>query len=111
MWEQVIMRISNDWLAVGVELGTVRLIDLTAGDVQGALEALAARLSSRTVQIAHNVLAERPLDALVFTGTESVTRDVEVLDSQQLIHAVPPALLTMVRLRGPDRLIGGTGQS
>ena len=71
------MRISNDWLAVGVdglpaktvtlyrdtiakalheELGTVRLIDLTAGDVQGALEALAARLSSRTVQIAHNVL-------------------------------------------------------
>jgi len=67
----------DDWLAVGVnglsartvtlyrdtigkalreELGTVRLTDLTAGDVQGALAAQAARLSSRTVQIAHNVL-------------------------------------------------------
>jgi hypothetical protein len=67
----------DDWLAVGVdglsartvtlyrdtiakalreELGTVRLTELTAGDVQGALTALAARLSSRTVQIAHNVL-------------------------------------------------------
>ena len=67
----------DDWLAVGVdglsartvilyrdtigkalreELGTVRLTDLTAGDVQRALEALAARLSSRTVLIAHNVL-------------------------------------------------------
>ena len=67
----------DDWLAVGVdglsartvtlyrytiakalreELGTVRLTELTAGDVQGALAALAARLSSRTVQIAHNVL-------------------------------------------------------
>ena len=56
-------------------------------------------------------VAERPLDALVFTGTESITRDVEVLDSQQLIHAVPSALLMMVRLREPDSLIGGTGQS
>ena len=67
----------DDWLAVGVdglsartvalyrdtigkalreELGTVKLTDLTAGDVQGALAALAARSSSRTVQIAHNVL-------------------------------------------------------
>jgi integrase len=67
----------DDWLAVGVdglsartvtlyrdtiakalreELGTVRLAELTAGDVQRALAALAARLSSRTVQIAHNVL-------------------------------------------------------
>jgi integrase len=67
----------DEWLAVGVdglsartvtlyratiakalreELGTVRLTELTAGDVQGALGALAARLSSRTVQIAHNVL-------------------------------------------------------
>ena len=67
----------DDWLAVGVdglsartvtlyrdtigkalreELGTVRLTELTAGDVQGALAALAARLSSRTVQIAQNVL-------------------------------------------------------
>ena len=53
-------------------------------------------------------VAERPLDALVITGTESVTRDVEVLDSQQLIHAIPPELLMMGRLRGPDRLIGGS---
>jgi len=67
----------DDWLAVGMdglsartvtlyrdtigkalreELGKVRLTDLTAGDVQGALAALAARSSSRTVQIARNVL-------------------------------------------------------
>jgi integrase len=38
------------------ELGTVRLIDLTAGRVQAALRAMASRMSSRTVQIAHNVL-------------------------------------------------------
>ena len=67
----------DDWLAVGVdglsartvtlyrdtigkalreELGTVRLTDLTAGDVQVALAAMASRVSTRTVQIAHNVL-------------------------------------------------------
>jgi hypothetical protein len=67
----------DDWLAVGVdglsartvtlyrdtigkalreELGAVRLTDLTAGDVQKALTSMAARLSTRTVQIAHNVL-------------------------------------------------------
>ena len=67
----------DDWLAVGLdglsartvtlyrdtiakalreELGTVRLTDLTAGDVQGALAAMASRVSTRTVQIAHNVL-------------------------------------------------------
>jgi integrase len=33
-----------------------RLTELTAGDVQGALGVLASRLSTRTVQIAHNVL-------------------------------------------------------
>ena len=38
------------------ELGTVRLTDLTAGRVQAALRAMASRMSSRTVQIAHNVL-------------------------------------------------------
>ncbi len=38
------------------ELGSVRLTELTASDVQGALEAMAARLSTRTLQIAHNVL-------------------------------------------------------
>src|ERR1017187_9939118 len=42
--------------ALREELGSVRLTELTASDVQGALEALAARSSSRTVQIAHNVL-------------------------------------------------------
>ncbi len=38
------------------ELGSVRLTELTASDVQGALEAMAARLSTRALQIAHNVL-------------------------------------------------------
>jgi integrase len=42
--------------ALREELGAVRLTDLTAGDVQGALAALATRSSTRTVQIAHNVL-------------------------------------------------------
>jgi integrase len=67
----------EDWLAHGVgglsertvtlyrgtivkalteELGKVRLTELTASDVQRALTALAARSSTRTVQIAHNVL-------------------------------------------------------
>jgi integrase len=67
----------DDWLSVGVdglsartvslyqdtiakalreELGSARLTELTAGDVQGALGVLASRLSTRTVQIAHNVL-------------------------------------------------------
>ncbi len=43
--------------ALSEELGSVRLTELTASDVpHGALTALAARLSTRTVQIAHNVL-------------------------------------------------------
>ena len=67
----------DDWLAYGLdgvsartvtlyqgtivaalkeELGAVRLRDLTASRVQGALAAIAARMSSRTVQIARNVL-------------------------------------------------------
>jgi integrase len=67
----------EDWLAVGVdglsdrtvtlyrgtiakalvsELGSVRLTELTASDVHRALAAIGARASSRTVQIAHNVL-------------------------------------------------------
>jgi integrase len=67
----------DDWLAVGVdglsgrtvslyrdtigkalreELGQVRLTDLTAEDVRKALTAMASRSSTRTVQIAHNVL-------------------------------------------------------
>jgi len=67
----------DDWLAVGVdglsartvalyrdtigkalreELGTVKLTELTAADVQKALTSMASRVSTRTVQIAHNVL-------------------------------------------------------
>ena len=67
----------GDWLAHGLEdvsartvtlyqgtivpllseqLGTVKLKDLTAGDVQDALTAVAARMSTRTVQISRNVL-------------------------------------------------------
>ena len=67
----------EDWLAVGLdglsartgtlyrgtiakalreELGSVRLTDLTAADVQKALTSIASRMSTRTVQIAHNVL-------------------------------------------------------
>jgi integrase len=42
--------------ALNEELGSVRLTDLTASGVQRALTALAARSSTRTVQIAHNVL-------------------------------------------------------
>jgi integrase len=67
----------DDWLAVGLdglapatvtvyrntiakalreELGTVELTKLTAAAVQKALANLAARVSTRTVQMAHNVL-------------------------------------------------------
>ncbi len=42
--------------ALSEELGTVRLTDLTTGDVQATLTAMASPLSTRTVQIAHNVL-------------------------------------------------------
>ena len=42
--------------ALREELGSVKLTELTAADVQAALTAMASRLSSRTVQIAHNVL-------------------------------------------------------
>src|SRR6266849_6302593 len=42
--------------ALREELGSVRLTDLTAGAVQSALAATASQRSTRTVQIAHNVL-------------------------------------------------------
>ena len=42
--------------ALNEELGAVRLTELTASDVQRALAAMAPRLSTRTLQIAHNVL-------------------------------------------------------
>jgi integrase len=68
----------DDWLAQGLDdvsertvalyrdtitpmlraqLGNFRLWELTAGDVQAALTALASRVSTRTVQISRNVLA------------------------------------------------------
>jgi hypothetical protein len=42
--------------ALDEELGAVRLAELTASDVHKALAAMAARLSTRTLQIAYNVL-------------------------------------------------------
>lgn len=42
--------------ALREELGAVRLTALTASHVQGALKAIAARSSTRTVQMTHNVL-------------------------------------------------------
>ncbi len=42
--------------ALREQLGIVKLRDLTAGDVQNALTALASRTSTRTVQISRNVL-------------------------------------------------------
>lgn len=42
--------------ALREELGTVKLTSLTAGAVQKALANLATRRSTRTVQMAHNVL-------------------------------------------------------
>jgi integrase len=43
-------------LALREQLGTAKLRDLTAADVQSALTALAFRMSTRTVQISRNVL-------------------------------------------------------
>ena len=42
--------------ALREQLGTVRLRELTAGDVHGALTALAPPMSTRTIQISRNVL-------------------------------------------------------
>ena len=42
--------------ALRAHLGSVRLTELTAGDVEMALTAVAVRASTRTVQISHNVL-------------------------------------------------------
>jgi integrase len=42
--------------ALNEELGNIRLMELTASNVQGSLSALAGRSSTRRVQIAHNVL-------------------------------------------------------
>jgi len=42
--------------ALKEELGTVRLTSLTAGQVDTAMSALASRSTTRTVQMAHNVL-------------------------------------------------------
>ncbi len=42
--------------ALREQLGTVKLTGLTAGDVQAGLKVIAFRLSTRSVQICHNVL-------------------------------------------------------
>jgi integrase len=42
--------------ALTAQLGAIKLKELTAGDVHNALTALASRMSTRTVQISHNVL-------------------------------------------------------
>jgi len=58
------------------QLGAVRLTDLTASDVQAALTAIAARLSTRTVQISHNVLVRAIRHA---ERDDLVTRNVAAL--------------------------------
>src|ERR1700754_1287877 len=44
------------------------------------------------------VTTERSLQTLVLTGTDSVTRDIEVHDSQQLIHVFPHQVLSRHRM-------------
>jgi hypothetical protein len=63
--------------ALNEELGNIRLMELTASNVQGSLSALAGRLSTRRVQIAHNVL----LRAIRHAGRDDlVGRNVAALD-------------------------------
>jgi integrase len=62
--------------ALKEQLGTVRLTDLTASDVQAALTAMAGRLSTRTVQISHNVLVRAIRHA---ERDDLVTRNVAAL--------------------------------
>jgi hypothetical protein len=52
------MKLFKDTIAKALRahLGALRLTELTAGDVEKALTALAASVSTRTVQIPHNVL-------------------------------------------------------
>jgi len=62
--------------AVREQLGSTRLRDLTASQVQDALTALSARMSSRTVQIARNVLVRAIRHA---ERDDLVTRNVAAL--------------------------------
>ena len=62
--------------ALRQQLGTVRLTDLTAGDVQAAPTAGAVRTSTRTVQISHNVLVRAIRHA---ERDDLVARDVAAL--------------------------------
>jgi hypothetical protein len=62
--------------ALNEELSAVRLTELTASDVQGALASLASRLSARTAQIAHNVLVRAIRHA---ERDDLVRRDVAAL--------------------------------
>jgi hypothetical protein len=99
--------------ALSEELGKVRLTELTASDVQGALAALATRLSTRTVQIAHNVLvrairhAER--DDLVGRNVAALVDAPKGLQagrpskSLTLTLTLTQAVALMARLRGRRR--------
>jgi len=52
------------------------------------------------------VVTERPLEALVLTGTDAVTRDDEVLDSQELSHVfLQGCRTTVLRPSGPEKVI------
>ena len=62
--------------ALNEQLGSVRLTELTVSDVQGALAAMAPRLSTRTLQIAHNVLVRAIRQA---EGDDLVGRNVAAL--------------------------------
>ena len=57
-WSWATVTLYRDTIAKALreELGSVELTKLTAGAVQKALADLAARCSTRTVQMAHNVL-------------------------------------------------------
>ncbi len=66
--------------ALNEQLGSVRLTELTATDVQGALTALAPRLSTRTLQIAHNVLVRAIRQA---ERDDLVGRNVDTPKGQQ----------------------------
>jgi hypothetical protein len=91
----------EDWLAHGVDglsertvtlyrgtivkalnehLGSVNLTALTVSDVRGALAAMAPRLSTRTPQIAHNVLVRALRQA---EGDDLVGRNAALVDPRR----------------------------
>jgi hypothetical protein len=92
--------------------GTVKLKDLTASAVQGALTALASRVSTRTVQIARNVLvrairhAER--DGLVVWRSDRAGSDTKTPKSRwtlALAGRCAAALREQRTRQAADRLV------